>query len=459
MNDTTTKRLNWLNTIIHVSIATIILTIPFDHTNTIRNISVVAALLAWLAKKCLLRKWKIIKIPLQFPLLALFGAILLSTFTSLDTLLTIKTLKSQFVTYTLLYILIVDNITRRQDIWSLSRMFLIGNLIAIALYGFLFISKGINFDAWLQCIYSSYLTRGMPHMSTYFLSSFLFIYVGINYTKSFRKWHFLLLPCLFLINAGFLLSCNQRAAIVGAYIGMIAYPILVKANRKRAIVISVGIPVLIGLFVALTPLRQALVHEDWSLVKRGEFNNKYVDEDTTQERYQIYKFWMAYLTEHPFDGVGYGRNNMKSVYVTHGHNAFLNIAVQTGIQGLVAILAIIVLQIKYLYMGLRLARRHWDRFMLVGTTIYIIGFWMRNQFDDVFRHSTAICYWIIAGLSMALYMIIERENNLSKRNIITSGGPDGKEAASTLSAPDVSSTRPDSASTKSAGYNINLYTS
>lgn len=424
MNDTTTKRLNWLNTIIQVSIATIILTIPFDHINAIRSVSVVAALLAWFAKKCLLCKWKTTRIPLQFPLLALFGAILLSAFTGVDTLLTIKILKSQFVTYTLLYILILDNITERQDIWRLSCIFLIGNLITIALYGFLFISKGINFDTWLQCIHNFCLSRGTPHMSMYFLSSFLFIYVGINYTKSFREWNFLLLFCLFLINAGFLLFCNQRAAIVGAYIGMIAYPILFKANRKRAIVISVGVPVLIGLVAALTPLRQALVHEDWSLIKRGEFSNKYIEGDSTQVRYQIYKFWIGYLAEHPFEGVGYGRNNMKSVYVTHGHNAFLNIAIQTGIQGLIAILAIIVLQIKYLYMGLRLARRHRDRFLLAGTTIYIIGFWIRNQFDDVFRHNTAICYWIIAGLSMALYMIIERENNLSKRNIISSGGPD-----------------------------------
>jgi O-antigen ligase len=84
----------------------------------------------------------------------------------------------------------------------------------------------------------------------------------------------------------------------------------------------------------------------------------------------------------------------------HAHNTFLNVAFQTGIQGLVIFCFLIYKLIRVLYNGAQAAKFPKQRYFLQATFMMTVAFFARNLFDDFFIDDSAMLFWFLIGLAI-----------------------------------------------------------
>lgn len=124
-------------------------------------------------------------------------------------------------------------------------------------------------------------------------------------------------------------------------------------------------------------------------------------------------YWPAVLKkiiEHPIAGTGFGIGLLKKAYpdlvppnftaLWHAHNVVLNYAIQMGLPGAIAILA--------LFIGF--ARNFWRSLRddpavataAIAGLMLLAGVFLRNQTNDFFRRDLALLFWCLLGIFSAL---------------------------------------------------------
>ncbi|MBL0716447.1 MAG: O-antigen ligase family protein [Desulfosarcina sp.] len=412
----TGRLLFYINFFALSGLALIIISIPFNHVNAVQSIGFILFLLTWILKRTITKDWVFKTTTLYLSICILLAVILLSLVTCYDLHYTLKRIKSEIITLILLFLFVTDYCNAHHKTYSVFLIFLIGNFLALAIFLFQFYSHGFNINNFITSVATKeFMSRGLPHTSAYFLFASTFLYTALYYIKQL-KYYLLLIP-YFLLNIFFLFLANQRAALVGFVCVVIAHFLLFAEHRKKAFVFILLIGCLSTMFILSTPLKSILIHEDWSKIKKFDLSTD-SKKDTFQARIKIQKYFWAYLKDNPFKGVGYGRRNLRKVEneityeqpdYTHAHNVFFNFTLQTGVQGLLALLYVIFIQFKLFWNGFKKSKKNFDRFFFSGTILYMIGIWTRMQFDDVFRHGTAINYWIIIGMANSFWLIINQE--------------------------------------------------
>ena len=413
----TDYRFSISETIILFGLALIIFSIPFNHINAIKSAGIIMALFGWLSYKAIRREWKIRYNPLFFPIAVFLAAVLISLFTCYDFHYTLKRIRGEILTLILLFIIITDYCTHKDKIYIIFYFFLGGNILALILFLVQFYYNDFSIIKFTFSIArKEFMSKGLPHTSIYFLLSTTFIYIAFYYVKRL-KWFLALIP-YFLVNMFLLLVSNQRAALVGMVCVFLAHFILLKEHRRKSFVVILIIFGVSTAFVLFTPLKTIIVHEDWSKIIKMDLSSesKY---DSFQLRVKIQRYFWNYLKKNPFNGVGYGRKNLKKVEkeltikkpadLSHAHNMFFNFALQTGVQGLLALLYLIIVQFKISWTGLKESKNNLDRFLFAGTSFFMIGIWTRLQLDDVFRYGTALSYWIIIAMATSLGFTVRRD--------------------------------------------------
>jgi O-antigen ligase len=135
--------------------------------------------------------------------------------------------------------------------------------------------------------------------------------------------------------------------------------------------------------------------------------------ETGRARWELTKFSLEKIKENPFQMLGYGRRSFvkkyrdfyfkyKGAQLWHAHNTFLDIALQTGIQGLAFFCFLLYKLLKYSYEGALLENSPWRKLYLLGTFMMIITFFVRNFSDDFFVDDSALLFWFLSGVAVAL---------------------------------------------------------
>jgi O-antigen ligase len=122
-------------------------------------------------------------------------------------------------------------------------------------------------------------------------------------------------------------------------------------------------------------------------------------------RWEIWRFSLEKIAEHPLVGAGLGRYVFRRTYPEfqsdkadhwHAHNMILNKGIQMGIPGMLA----------FLFLWLALARElvHHVRTSVVHRNLAVAGLsiaaaiFAKNMTDDFFVRDTALMFWLVMGL-------------------------------------------------------------
>ena len=108
--------------------------------------------------------------------------------------------------------------------------------------------------------------------------------------------------------------------------------------------------------------------------------------------------------------IGFGRRSFAKQYKEfvnkygdwHAHNTFLNIALQTGLQGLIFFCFLLYRLLKYCHEKAKLEGDSLRKFYFTATFMMVITFFVRNLSDDFFIDDSALLFWFLSGIVFAI---------------------------------------------------------
>ncbi len=231
---------------------------------------------------------------------------------------------------------------------------------------------------------------------------------------------------LTLLNLFIVVFSTLKAPVVAICFSAILACFFPFNTRKRIILLaaSILITVLLAWIMIMSPLSSRFMRgERVSEMLHGKFHSS----GSFGSRVLGYKLYLEHIFRHPFTGVGIGRRNIKKALpdlvaktgFSHGHNVFINTAIQQGIQSAIALIIFIILQFKHGITALKKLQDHKSpEFLYLSTyLIWLCMFWIRSSFDDMFRHSISTFYWVLAAFFTYCLIGQTKEQNEKKNTI------------------------------------------
>jgi O-antigen ligase len=393
------KILLYIDGLILAGLLVLVVFLPIAHTETIRALAMGIPMGLWLMKMILSRRWLFSRTPLDWPILLFTVVAALSVFTAIDPRYSLEEFIGEWLTGVLLFYLVVNNLRSEQLKYLLGALFL-GNAIMVTygLYEF-FHAGGQLLDYQIR---AKSLHSGFGTFSTYLVTVLPYVLAAFFVAKgNFRRG--ILLLFLFLN-----LFCLYLTHTRGAWVSGVLLLILAgwKFIPKR-----VFLPLLaaggIG-FLIFAP--QGVLRHTAPVTGPGAPTGKM---ETGDARWELTKFSLKEIAENPFRMLGFGRRSFvkqyrdfharyQGVLLWHAHNTFLDIALQTGVQGLLFFVILLYKMLKHCYRRAREEFKPLPGIYLLATFWMVIAFFVRNFSDDFFVDDSALLFWLLSGASLAI---------------------------------------------------------
>lgn len=368
--------------------------------------AVALGLLAWLARMAFAGKISLVRTPLNYAILAYVVTQGISVLFSPFKVESLLALKEEWLL--LIFFLIVNSVREEKKVAQLygiliSVCTLVGfyaiwqHYAGIDLYrgealetrGEVFVSLGL---------FDHHLTFGGYYMLTFILAAVFLL--GAKREGALRLLDFLAPAAL-----GFALVFSYaRSAWLGAVVGILAFGIL--KGGKFVLFLMAGVLVVCLLIYVIEPT-------SWDRIK--EINLSKDRPEST--RIRLWHTSMNMIKDKPVWGVGLGNFNrlfdrykVQGVYDTtcHPHNDFLNVAVNSGILGLLAYLSIWVI---FLYSTIKWVLKEgiqgYRRALQMGGVAAIVGLLFASLLQ---------CYYTDAEVNMLVMFILGSTTVLNLKN-------------------------------------------
>jgi O-antigen ligase len=404
------KVIQYIDDFILFCFCVFVIFLPIAHTESIRSFSFGIPAALWIVKMILQRRWLIAKTPLDFSifLFSIIGA--LSLINAVDVRYSAEEYFGEWLTGIFLFYLTANNL-REAHLKYVLLALLIGNLLMVTygIYDF-FHQGGSLFDYHVRArglhtgfyLFSVYLITTLP----YFLIGFFFI------KKAASRVGIIILLSL---NFFALFLTYTRGAWVPA--GLSLFLAGWKFLSKKWWIFSMGAAVILFFFFAP---RTVIFH----YTKSSFLPSSAVSIETSWARWQVIKFSLERLKENPFRMIGYGRRSFlkkyrdfyikhKEEHLWHSHNLFLDIALQTGIQGLLIFVLLIYKLLKFAWRSAQVDPIPFRKFFFLSTFMMVLSFFVLNLFDDCFIDDSALLFWFLTGTVMVIHH--ERKKEISCR--------------------------------------------
>lgn len=373
--------------------------LPIAHTETIRALAMGIPLGLWVLKMILSRRWLFSRTPLDWPILLFTVVAGFSVVTAVDPRYSLEEFIGEWLTGILLFYLVVNNLRSDRLKYLLGAM-LLGNVVMVTygLYDF-FRAGGQLFDYKVRAgsLHSGFGTFGtyLVTILPYLLAAFFLVRPNLH-----RFLIFLLLG----LNFACLYMTHSRGSWVAA--AFLIFVIGWKFLPRRAILVSAGLAVL-GLFL-LAP--RGILWHTTPISGPGAPGGTI---ETGNVRWELTKFSLGKVMENPFQMLGFGQRSFvkkykdfylkyKGAQLWHAHNTFLNISLQTGLQGLVFFCLLLYQLLRYCYTRAKLEESPSLKFFFLATFMMIITFFVRNLSDDFFVDDSALLFWLLSGASLTI---------------------------------------------------------
>jgi O-antigen ligase len=137
---------------------------------------------------------------------------------------------------------------------------------------------------------------------------------------------------------------------------------------------------------------------------------------TLNARLAIWELGVQEMLKQPIFGLGFGINTFEpwveelppSGGRMHLHNTFLMVGVGSGWPALILFVWVLVEAVRSLLNGVREMTDPLPRGVMIGAALMVLGFVVRNLFDDMFKGSLAYLFWIILAVGFANYLKISK---------------------------------------------------
>lgn len=246
------------------------------------------------------------------------------------------------------------------------------------------------------------LVNSIKHTALYLLLFIAVIFVLIGEKREYR----LLLPLL-TVNLATLVSTTKRGSMIASVAGMGCAAIFY-SNTRKLIFIGILLIAMSTVFIFASGKDKYLIREDWNLLLHGKVAEAKKKGGSIPMRIYAYTEYVKTVFKHPFKGIGPERRNIKKAYpdvikrcgLIHAHNVFINTAIYSGIQGMLALAAVIVFQAKMVWRLWKKATQYAERTLAAVTILFMIMFWVANIFTDGFNQGSALLYWMVTAIAV-----------------------------------------------------------
>ena len=385
---------------LQVSVNLLLFSLPLAYITAVREIFLGLGLFFWLVLMILNRQVLWPRTSLEWPLVFWLVCVLISLFWAVNPQYSLKKIQGDVLKGIAIYYLLAyasqEPDRKKQLLFFLSA----GNLLMV-LYGF--------WDFWqaggslidFSMVRARSLHQGYPEFGTYLITVFPFfpVFFFAFFGRKVR-WIFAALSLLNLFSI-YLTFGRAMWLAAGAELLLIGWLM----NRKKIVLICLA--VLLGM--ALVIPKSVWFHgekfssqKEWNLGKMG---------GTGGDLIEVWKLALNFLKERPFQGVGYGRNSFSEAFpefrsshqplLWHAHNTFLNVAFQTGLQGLLAFLWLIGAILYQTFRRSKISPDLWTGMFNLSVMVMVIGFFIRNFFDDLYVDDTLLLFWFLAGAALS----------------------------------------------------------
>ncbi|MDR1398199.1 MAG: O-antigen ligase family protein [Desulfarculales bacterium] len=189
-------------------------------------------------------------------------------------------------------------------------------------------------------------------------------------------------------------------------IGFTAY--LMFICKRKLLILAAGILLLAASGAALVMWPGAVDHgEEWDTF----LEDPQATGGTAGDLLTVWSFSWDYLTEHPWQGIGYGRYNFERAFpefmegknplLGHTHNTFVDLAVQLGLQGLAVFIIFLAFIFKTIRPPFPPAPGDLPACFRLAVCLMFLIFMVRNSTDNLFVGSSAEFFWALTAAALA----------------------------------------------------------
>jgi len=345
--------------------------------------------------------------PLTLPIALFFLWSVFGLFFTLDFKNTLHDLRGHLLEYLIVFYLLVNyyNSQKKLEIisWLVIASATIFSIGAIIQYYFI---EGFPFSARLGNI----TFRGsMPTDLIGFITTFASILALYLFYKNKRGTYKILFFTCFLVTTATTLLTQSRGSLIGLGASFI---ILYFANKRNLIFV-----VLAALLIFLTPgMSERIKNEGFTKDIRAKIN----------------RLTIEVIKDHPIAGIGfgmqiYGNKNVLDLeklnkqlppeYQQNGaiiaapHNTILDIAVRTGVVGLVLFLYILITSLWMLWETFRLTKNEHYKILAIYLFASLTSFLLPALFADTMFGPRAVIFYTILAMITILWNHVQKDKN------------------------------------------------
>jgi O-antigen ligase len=374
--------------------------LPLAYITAVREITLGLAVFFWLLLMLLHRRILWPSTPLDWPVLFWLVCVFLSLIWAVNPVYSFKEIKGDVLKGLLVFYLLVsaaqDADYRKQVLFTL----ILGNLLMLG-YGFWdFWQAGGSLSDY-SLIRARSLHQGYPEFGAY-LITVLPVFLISFFSPLLKSFRWFLGP-LIILNFVTVYITFGRAMWLAAALELLLAGWL--ADKKKIVLLCLS---LLLVFALIVP-KSVWFHGE-RLPVPGETASPKIG-GTGGDLIEIWKLALTFFQERPLQGIGYGRNSFSEAFphfrathqplLWHAHNTFLNIAFQTGIQGLLAFLWLIGAVLYQTWRRGRAGLASWSGLFNRAVWVMVIGFFIRNCFDDLYVDDNLLLFWFLIGAALA----------------------------------------------------------
>jgi O-antigen ligase len=382
-----------------ISLILLLFSLPFAYITAVREIALGLAAFFWVMAMVLNRRLSFQKTPLDWPLLAWVGVALLSLLWAVNPAYSFKEIKGEILKGLLIFYLVCYGLNREDRLKQVFLSLIVSNLLMVFWGFWFFYAEGGRLNEFT--VRASSLHSGYGSLGTYLITVFPFLLIGC-FSPLLKKFRWALWGLvgvnLFCIYITFGRAMWLAVALEIAVLGLVLL-------RKRVVLILSLVLLVLFLLIPKT----VWFHNE--RLPSGPGISSQTIGGTGGDLIDVWKLSFSFLQDRPFQGIGFGRNSFSETFkdfraqhqplLWHAHNTFLNIFFQTGLQGLVVFLWLVMTTLYCLYQRSKEGILSWPGMFALAAAIMVLGFFSRNLFDDFYVDDNALLFWYLIGAGLS----------------------------------------------------------
>jgi O-antigen ligase len=338
--------------------------------------------------------------PLAIPLALYLAVAVASLFTAVDLRYSLRELRAEVLKGMLLFYAAAQFVRTGEHLEQVWRAILAGAAImSLAGVVLFFTAGGHPLDPFMR---AGSLHSGYGAFCTYLVTvwPYLLLAVYARAGQTLRP----LLASLALVGAVAAYLTFSRGAWLAMVLQLGLCVLVVARHRVRNVLLGVTACCLILAGLLLAP--GASHGERWARLMHDPQDVG----GTAGDLLALWRHSLNQFKEKPFTGIGLGRQSFSKAYqdfrrqhqplLWHAHNMFLDQALQLGLQGLAVMVLVMAMLVALLWPRSPPSPSDLTSLFGAATAIMVIGFAVRNLFDDFFADDSGLLFWMLAGLAL-----------------------------------------------------------